>query len=122
MTALPAGDASLVLQEQPQRAAMDRQRVQRRRRRDRVACEAVDRGQRVVEDVLVVDRVELAVRDERPEVGRLDDGDAVRPQDDAIPATKSLMSGTWAITLLACTTDRPSGRSAASWRPRRPEK
>ena len=64
--------------------------------------------QREVREVLVVDRVELVALDQAQEMRDLDRGHAVRARARcAMPPTKSLRSGTWAMTLLA------TSRSAA---------
>ena len=69
------------------------------------AHEGVDRGAREVAEVLVVDRVELAVVDQVADVRVLDRHHPVVGEQRArCPPTKSLRSGTCAITLLAMIT------------------
>ena len=86
----------------PQRAAVDRQPLDTADAQAVPREEPVERGQREVAEVLVVDRVELAAVDQVLDVGRLDDRHAVVAcRMRGMPATKPFRSGTWARTLLA---------------------
>ena len=72
--------------------------------------------QREIGEVLVVDRVELVALDEAQQVGNLDRRHPWGASTSAIPPTKSLRSGTWAMTLLAASRSaaRPSAASRSS--------
>ena len=102
-----------VSEEDPQRAAVARQLLDVHQVESLRAEDRVDRVEREVREVLVVDRVVLEVLDQLRKVGELERRRPVRARGaSATPATKSLMSGTWASTLLPRT--RSAGpRSAA---------
>ena len=63
--------------EQPQRAAMNRQQLDVADREPMPAAERFDRAHGVIAEVLVIDGVELELGDEVADIGRLDHGDAV---------------------------------------------
>ena len=62
--------------------------------------------------MLVIDRVELITRQQPQKVRTLDRGLTCGLSSRAIPATKSLISGTWASTLLATTRSAFSNSAA----------
>ncbi len=71
--------------EDAQRPAVDRQPFDIDNRQAMAAEEVIERGERVVAEVLVIDRIELAVVDHLLDVRRLDHRDAVLLEEDADP-------------------------------------
>ena len=82
---------------------MRRQRLDVEDRQPVALEHAFDGVQRQVRVVLVVDGVELVLLEKPEQVWKLEGRDAVGLRSAAKPPTKSLMSGTWASTLLAAT-------------------
>ena len=101
--------------EDPQRAAVDRDALDVDDDEPVAREQRVERGEREVAEVLVVDRVELAAVDHVLDVRRLDHRDAVvGEQRSRCPATKPFRSGTCASTLFAWSTSARACRLAAS--------